>query len=145
MKPQAVAKTEPTPKAKSVEQKAALVETPAQKTTRPAKPLTPDEERLLKPKDTFKECAECPEMVVVPAGSFMMGSPEGTQRKITIARPFAVARFEATFAEWDACVSAGGCKHKPYDSGWGRGNLPVINVSLDDDSASAEHRSRDQS
>ena len=37
-----------------------------------------------------------------------------------------------TFAEWDACVAAGGCKHKPDDQGWGRGNRPVINVSWDD-------------
>ena len=55
--------------------------------------------------------------------SFMMGSPEargrdsdeGPQRKVTIARPFAVGKFEVTFAEWDACVAAGGCKHQPDD------------------------------
>ena len=80
-------------------------------------------------------------MVVVPAGEFMMGSPageegrsddEGPQRKVTIAKPFAVGKFEVTFAEWDACVAAGGCKHKPDDQGWGRGKRPVINVSWDD-------------
>ena len=36
-----------------------------------------EEERGLKAKDTFKECDDCPEMVVVPAGEFMMGSPAG--------------------------------------------------------------------
>ena len=86
-------------------------------------------------------CTTCPEMVVVPAGSFMMGSPgseegrddiEGPQRKVTIARPFAVGKYEVTFAEWDACVAAGGCKHNPDDEGWGRGKRPVINVSWDD-------------
>ena len=80
-------------------------------------------------------------MVVVPAGSFMMGSPaseighddhEGPQRKVTIAQPFAVGKYEVTFSEWDACVAAGGCKHNPDDEGWGRGRRPVINVSWDD-------------
>jgi formylglycine-generating enzyme required for sulfatase activity len=86
------------------------------------------------------ECAFCPEMVVVPAGSFMMGSPEseagrsndeGPQRRVTIAKPFAVGKFEVTFAEWDACVSDGGCTHKPETS-WGRGRQPVHSVSWDD-------------
>ena len=92
--------------------------------------------RCLKPKDTFKDCPECPEMVVIPAGEFMMGSTEYDNEKpvhkVTIAKPFAVGKFEVTFAEWDACVSAGGCKHKPNDRGWGKGNRPVIDVSWDD-------------
>ncbi|MBR1279006.1 SUMF1/EgtB/PvdO family nonheme iron enzyme [Bradyrhizobium sp. AUGA SZCCT0283] len=88
-----------------------------------------------------KPCTTCPEMVVVPAGSFMMGSPvrelghddiEGPQRKVTIARPVAVGKYEVTFAEWDACVADGGCKQNPDDEGWGRGKRPVINVSWDD-------------
>jgi formylglycine-generating enzyme required for sulfatase activity len=70
-----------------------------------------------------------------------MGSPpgeagrldnEGPQRRVTIARPFAVGRFEVTFAEWDACEAAGGCSHGPGDGGWGRDNRPVINVSWND-------------
>src|SRR5262249_10191558 len=82
------------------------------------------QERALKPKDTFKECAACPEMVVVPVGSFMMGSPpgelrrkntEGPQHRVTFAKPFAVGRFSVTFAEWNACVSDGGCAHQPSD------------------------------
>jgi len=76
-------------------------------------------------------------MVVVPAGSFRMGSNNGDKdekpvRTVTIAKPFAVGRFEVTFAEWDACVAAGGCKHKPDDKGWGRGRRPVIDVSWKD-------------
>jgi formylglycine-generating enzyme required for sulfatase activity len=95
----------------------------------------------LNPKDTFKDCPECPEMVVVPTGFFIMGSPvneksrdenEGPQRKVTISSPLAIAKYEVTFAEWDACVNAGGCKHKPDDEGWGRGARPVINISWDD-------------
>ncbi len=90
---------------------------------------------------TFRDCPACPEMVVVPAGSFTMGSPasepdrsadEGPQRKVTIARPFAAGRFEVTFAELDACVAGGGCNSIPFDQGWGRGKRPVINVSWDD-------------
>ncbi len=89
-----------------------------------------------------RDCPECPEMVVVPPGSFVMGSPaseegrldlEGPQRTVTIARAFAVGRFEVTFAEWDACVADGGCNgYRPSDEGWGRGNRPVINVSWND-------------
>ena len=89
----------------------------------------------------FRDCPACPEMVVVPAGEFMMGSPEsekgrgkdeGPQRKVTFAQPFAVGKFEVTFAQWDACVAEGGCTHKPGDETWGRGKRPVINVSWDD-------------
>jgi formylglycine-generating enzyme required for sulfatase activity len=105
-------------------------------------PLSPERERALNPKDAFKDCARCPEMVVVPAGSFMMGSPaseeshsdsESPQRKVTFARQFAVGRFALTFDEWDACVADGGCNgHKPSDQGWGRGRRPVISVSQND-------------
>jgi formylglycine-generating enzyme required for sulfatase activity len=104
--------------------------------------LRPDQEQALRPKDTFKECANCPQMIVVPAGSFTMGSPtnepgrssnEGPQRTVTIARQYAVGQFELTFDQWDTCVADGGCNgYKPSDQGWGRGYRPVINVSWDD-------------
>jgi formylglycine-generating enzyme required for sulfatase activity len=89
---------------------------------------------------SFRDCADCPEMMVIPAGSFMMGSPaigggwadERPQRQVTLRAPLAVGKFEVTFAEWDACVAAGGCSHRPDDQGWGRGNQPVINVSWED-------------
>ena len=38
--------------------------------------ITEARERALKPKDIFRECTGCPEMIVVPAGEFMMGWPE---------------------------------------------------------------------
>jgi formylglycine-generating enzyme required for sulfatase activity len=57
---------------------------------------------------------------------------EGPRRKVAIGKLFAVGKFEVTFAEWDACVAAGGCKHKPDDQGWGRGKRPVIQVSWHD-------------
>ena len=83
----------------------------------------------------------CPEMIVVPAGSFTMGSPstekgrfdnEGPQHNVTIAKPFAVSKFQVTFDEWDTCVADGDCPQGISDSGFGRGQQPVINVTWDD-------------
>lgn len=86
--------------------------------------------------EVFRDCASCPEMVVVPAGSYMMGSSAVYQRprhRVTIGSPFAVGVYEVTFAEWDACVAGGGCGgRRPDDEGWGRGARPVINVSWED-------------
>ncbi len=103
--------------------------------------LGSDKERALKPKDSFKECAkDCPEMVVIPAGSFTMGSPpnekdraehEGPQHTVVLDKPFAVAKFETTFDDWGACVDYGDCP-RVGDSGFGRGLRPVINVTWDD-------------
>jgi formylglycine-generating enzyme required for sulfatase activity len=81
-------------------------------------------------------------MVVMPAGSFTMGSPdseeerieeEGPQHRVTFGKSFGVGKFAVTFEEWDACVADGGCNgYTPSDEGWGRGRRPVINVSWDD-------------
>ena len=104
-------------------------------------PLSAEQERALKPGDTFQECTNCPLMMVVPAGSFTMGSPaselgrssdEGPQHTVTFARQYAVGQFELTFGQWDACVADGGCNgYRPIDRGWGRGRRPVIEVSWD--------------
>jgi formylglycine-generating enzyme required for sulfatase activity len=103
--------------------------------------LKPEAERALQPLKSFRECAkDCPEMIVIPAGGFTMGSPatevhrhtnEGPQHKVTLAKPFAVSKFDVTFADWDACVSVGGCP-KASDASFGRDTRPVINVSWDD-------------
>ena len=86
----------------------------------------------------LRDCAECPAMVVVPAGTFTMGAPASEPRSDDDERPqrtvsvpaFAAGAFEVTFAEWDACVAAGGCdSYRPDDEGWGRGQRPVVNVS----------------
>jgi formylglycine-generating enzyme required for sulfatase activity len=83
----------------------------------------------------FKDCAGCPQMLVIPAGEFTMGSPPSeqgaeTQHRVTIAAPFAVGKFEITFDEWGACVKDGGCDgYWPDDQHWGRGKRPVIDVS----------------
>lgn len=106
-----------------------------------ALPVRPAEAQVVARK--FQDCSVCPEMVVVPAGSFMMGSPpswkgryvvnENPRHRVTIESPFAVGLYEVTFAEWDACVTAGGCGgYSPDDMGWGRGRLPVMKVSWED-------------
>jgi formylglycine-generating enzyme required for sulfatase activity len=80
----------------------------------------------------LRDCPECPELAVVPAGSFEMGSNEFYERprhRVTIAKPFAIGRREVTFEEWDRCVDEQGCKYRPPDRGWGRGSRPVTNIS----------------
>lgn len=52
------------------------------------------------------------------------------QHAVTIAKPFAVSKYELTFDDWNACVKGGGCNdYRPNDQGWGRGTRPVVNVS----------------
>jgi formylglycine-generating enzyme required for sulfatase activity len=92
-------------------------------TPRLARPLTKQEERALKPKDSFKECDQCPEMVAIPAGTFLMGSPgekdgwdakggEKPQHRVTIARSFAAGRFLVTVDQFAAFI-----KETRYDAG----------------------------
>jgi formylglycine-generating enzyme required for sulfatase activity len=82
--------------------------------SRAAKPLSAIEECALRPKEVFKECAACPEMIVVPAGRFMMGSPaneagrydhEGPQHPVTLAQSFAVGKFAVTVDQFAAFVA----------------------------------------
>ena len=93
--------------------------------------------------EVFRDCDAtwCPELVVVPAGSYIMGSPEseagrnaneGPTHRVTIPESFAVGVYEVTFEEWDACRRGGGCSRNPGDKGWGRGRRPVIDVSWSD-------------
>ena len=97
----------------------------------------------MRPGTEFRDCPDtCPEMVVMPTGDFTMGSPqiepghsdnERPEHRVTIAHAFAVGKFDITFAEWDACAAAGGCRsYRPDDRGWGRDNRPVIGVNWDD-------------
>ena len=88
------------------------------------------------PGETFRDCDNCPEMVVAPAGTFTMGSTqkptESPPHAVTLRKPFAIARREVSFAEWDYCVAQGGCAYTPSDQGWGRGDRPAINLSWTD-------------
>lgn len=106
----------------------------------PRRPLDEKAEAALKSGDSFVECDGCPEMVLVPSGAFVIGSPDGEQGRngdeapqtvVRIAR-VAVGRFPVTFAQWDACVADKGCQFSPSDEKWGRSNQPVINVSWSD-------------
>ncbi len=96
------------------------------------------------PPTTFRDCDECPEMVSIPAGSFMMGSipdaapfsyAEEPQHQVKIGK-FAAGKFEVTFGEWDACVRERGCvrgdgapRVPDDDEGWGRDRQPVMKVA----------------
>ncbi len=102
--------------------------------------------RTVEPLDSFRECDQCPEMIVMPPGSFMMGAIEGESRNprdvhrenatgrvrgpdeiniipfehprhpVEMDIPFAVARNEVTHHEWMTCVADGGCSHVPDHS-----------------------------
>ena len=86
---------------------------------------------------TFRDCADCPEMIVIPPGTFKMGSApgvlndnEGPVHTVTIRKAFAVGIHTVTFHQWGACVAGGGCNsYVPPDEGWGRGDRPVISVN----------------
>jgi formylglycine-generating enzyme required for sulfatase activity len=90
----------------------------------------------------FRDCANCPVMVAIPAGSGLIGSPlsesghessEEPRRSIRFIRPFAVSRDSITFSEWDSCVAEGGCDNFiPGDMGWGRASQPLVLVSWND-------------
>jgi formylglycine-generating enzyme required for sulfatase activity len=103
-------------------------------------PLPAEWERALEQGSSFLECSYCPEMIVVPAGRFMMGTlvgqgfpgEEGPRHEVTIAKAFAVAKFALTFDEWDTCAARGDCRPDVGDNGWGRGRQSAINVSWDD-------------
>jgi formylglycine-generating enzyme required for sulfatase activity len=100
----------------------------------------------------FAECSGCPEMVVVPAGSFEMGSPEDEPSRdpdeglheVTFARPFAVAKTHTTWDQWMLCVQDGACDGAGVETALrtgfdgapiqnyrdhGRGTRPVVGVS----------------
>jgi formylglycine-generating enzyme required for sulfatase activity len=91
---------------------------------------------------SLKDCADCPEMILIPAGEFMMGSPDSElfrglepQHRVTVPS-FALGKYEITFAEWDACVAGGGCMGPaPSDQGWGRGNHPLVDVTWEEANA----------
>jgi formylglycine-generating enzyme required for sulfatase activity len=95
-----------------------------------------------KPFAIFKDvdAAWCPELVALPAGEFLMGSPEGEegrfdderpQHPVAINRRLAIGRYPVTFDEYDHFCAATR-RQKPKDEGWGRGRRPVIHVSWED-------------
>jgi formylglycine-generating enzyme required for sulfatase activity len=102
--------------------------------------------------DTFSECRSCPEMIVLPAGGYLMGSPEDEplrrdnekQRRIVFAQDFAIAATPVTWDQWEACVRDNWCdgvavelaltslpsgEPNPNFTDTGRGTRPVVGVS----------------
>ncbi|WP_051088919.1 bifunctional serine/threonine-protein kinase/formylglycine-generating enzyme family protein [Lamprocystis purpurea] len=114
----------------------------------PVDSMTPEVDQrgaVQQPRQPFDPKFE-PEMVSIPAGTFLMGSPaseperaddEGPQHQVQVPA-FELGKTEVTFDQWDACVTANGCKQRPEDAGWGRGTRPVIDVSWDDAQAYVE-------
>jgi formylglycine-generating enzyme required for sulfatase activity len=112
--------------------------------------LKPEAERALQPRGTFQECGpktRCPQMTVLPPGSYLRGSPdgsgglqgdvaepgrgsdEGPRMEVTIKQPFAVSTYEITWDDWEACVAMRGCTTEgTQDQGYGTGKQPLINV-----------------
>ena len=91
---------------------------PAPSRVQPAVGVYPTKPRYA-PGDTFKDCRECPEMVVVPAGSFRMGDLNGgggddekPVHRVTIKNTFAVGKFEVTQAEWQAVMGSNPSRYK---------------------------------
>ena len=98
--------------------------------------------------ETFKDLDGGPEMVVIPPGSFLIGSPlhepghernEGPQCHVTIPDPFAMGRFAVTFAEWSMAQNdkdwrsiTGMAPRQPKDEAWGQSDRPVIDVDWND-------------
>jgi formylglycine-generating enzyme required for sulfatase activity len=89
----------------------------------------------------FKDAADLPVMCVLPAGSFAMGSPrddpdrrdsEMPRHVVDLSSPFAIGIYQVTFGDWDMLQEHGLIDHVPSDSGWGRGCMPVIDVSWTD-------------
>jgi formylglycine-generating enzyme required for sulfatase activity len=85
--------------------------------SRSPQPLSAEEECTLKPKDVFKECDRCPDMVIIPAGTFTMGSPsdekeryedEGPQHKAIMSHPFGVSKFSVTVDQFSNFVKETG-------------------------------------
>ena len=100
----------------------------------PSRPLFPG--NIFREK--LKDGKVGPDMVVLPAGSFLMGSTRGEgkedewpQHKVIISEPFAMGRFPVTFDEYDLFCETTRRK-KLCDKGWGRVRQPVINISSRD-------------
>ena len=92
-----------------------------------------------RPGDVFRDCDGCPEMVVIPAGTFQMGCVSGREcqsaeqpvHSVTMSRAYALSRHEVTFDEYDRFAAATG-RSRPDDEGWESGRRPVMRVSWDD-------------
>jgi formylglycine-generating enzyme required for sulfatase activity len=83
----------------------------------------------------FRDCDTCPVMITLPAGTFSMGSNADSSERpphLVHVGPFAIGKFELTRAEWDTCVTEGGCRNKPPLGELVPERQPMANLSWDD-------------
>jgi formylglycine-generating enzyme required for sulfatase activity len=93
-----------------------------------------------KPLEVFRDCPECPEMVALTGGTFVMGSELGPETKpvhFVSVQPFAIGKYEVTWNDWEHCMAAQVCR-EPDDHYWGRGKRPIVNISWGEANAYAE-------
>jgi formylglycine-generating enzyme required for sulfatase activity len=114
------------PKAKSSEPKSApAVSVPTAKTSNGSGKVS-----------KVQDCPNCPTLIALPAGEFVMGSNTGDPsekpaHKVSINTPFAIGKYEVTVEQWNACVAASGCPREASDPNRPK-NTPVRDVSWDD-------------
>jgi len=125
---------------KKEERQAEVIPPPAHpRSTEPVVSPKKQENPVERPVSARQPSVLTPQMIEISPGSFMMGGGGMYDRyhKVQLTKPFAMSRYELTFDEYDRFAQATG--HKlPHDKGWGRGALPVINVSWDDAKAYAQ-------
>jgi formylglycine-generating enzyme required for sulfatase activity len=101
----------------------------------PAQPAAPPPARAATSGES-KDCAACPTMVSLPAGSFTMGSnsddpSEKPPHRVTIAAPFAIGKYEVTVEQWNACADVNGCPKLSPENNSVK-NAPARDLSWDD-------------
>ncbi|NGZ08044.1 MAG: TIR domain-containing protein [Nitrospira sp. LK70] len=135
-------KYQPPPLVEKQEERLAQVTTPPA----PTKPVEPtvvprkQEQPVERRTSTTRPSTPSPAMIRIDPGSFMMGGSEKNEtpiHNVQFSEPFAIARYETTFDQYDAFAQAAG-RPLPKDDGWGRGARPVINVTWDDAKAYAQ-------
>lgn len=98
---------------------------------------TPAADGTLSTGEVFQDCVECPQMVVIPSGQFMMGSEkerseEKPAHQVDINEPFALSVFEVSYQEWQVCMKEGGCRYDPGEHVALNNTSPVSDISWDD-------------
>jgi len=88
----------------------------------------------LAPGAAFRDCTDCPAMMVLPSGRFAMGSPpdelqrdadEGPVQDVTFAGPFAIGRHEVTRGQYAAFARATNHADSPQCFSWSGDRLAL--------------------
>ncbi len=132
----AVAPSQPAPEHQHAA--SAMVATPAPAPAPvAATPKAPDKSAANVPAaGESKDCAACPVMISLPAGSFTMGSNAGDiserpPHHVTIGAPFAIGKYAVTVEQWNACVAVNACPKLSSENGPDK-NVPARDLSWDD-------------